>query len=1708
MAEDDEHYTTGEHGPASYIPKGVQFVVATACTAVVVSVIILACCLAKSQCAWHEPLVRVAKRVEGTERRRRRAEERQRRRALRETEVSPLRRGAFATIMAYLPTVESVLGRQTYLQVWKGLKTRARQKTVATYFGYPTVVWFFMWLLYATFNSRRSTGDIEQYLALLSFVFVLQSTASTLCVEKAAKLRESLRAMGLRELAYWAGPLIVDGLLYASALAFLLSCVVVPCRLLHNAGRGNNVPVTFVQFWEVFGLFQAAAASFVSVACVISTVCGSALAASQLAFAVTIASVVLFVVLKITEPASFRTDFIELWLAWPPTALQTAALGTASFTGRYPSYKFQIDLPRVIRWLWLDAVLWALLALYLGEVVPQEFGVANKWWFPLAELRSWLGRTSEVATPDDYEPLEGGEDDVGAVEFAGLAKTFGSLKAVDGAALRLNHGECTCLLGHNGAGKTTLLRMLTGLLPPDARTSATARAYGVDLLKRGTEGTAPLGVVPQHDVLWEELTVREHAHFCAVLKSGGWDATAAADELLRTFHLDDRLAHFGSELSGGMRRKLSTVCALSGNSKFVVLDEPTTGLDPLARRELWDVLAREKKGRCLLLTTHYMDEADELGDVVAIMVGGKIRCADAPAALKRSLGWGAKLVVEVLEDTDARDTAGDAPRPTTPPDAHAEGEIKLRAPSPEPEVVEENGELMGRVAAIVQRTVPGARAWERRFDDDGDSLAQQRVIARTAPRLEFALPVDAPVAACLEALEALPVRVGVGGTDLEDVFLRVGDEEERRRANLLSAPPARAFARVDDGNAWRAIRGQAQALVTKRLRTAWHDPGRTALSVALPVVSAVIAFACNAKDKFGPRGSFPANATTCVICMLGFVPLVGLIAEHVAAERASKLRNVLTVAGCDARAYWLGTLCGDLCLLLCVALCFSTIATITGTYGGPYKPDPTDAIISYKRSEHLSQAVADTPSWALDLGAREYGPQVPAASRAPFVDDDARRAIETENGWLMDDLLDDPAVVHDAFLHKIINEAVTKAGDPTVGQALDATGHHLDDDASLTIDTLGPIEEVYGLRKWRKLETWLFPPLFVAQCAAFAYLISFASSGPRSAVVLAPMAVLGLLFVPMTVLAFVNLSLGEQGANLIHLSSEDFLGVLYWGASISVPHGAFLMEMFRISTDLSTHASGFPSRPAVWIICIVELVLFLYAAYRLDDRAAAFKVKRIEAPLLDVLEADVSAERERAFSGDAALVLRGVRKVYNTGKPNETVAVSNLSLRVELGEIFGLLGANGAGKTSAINVVMRAAFPTAGDALVRGYSVLDDFKWASTHLGVVTQTDTLYDALSCAEHLDLFLDLRLANSSTTVSSTQRALVVARMLEDVELGDAPDRLAARLSGGMKRKLCVACALVGEPSVVLLDEPSAGLDPVSRRRLWTVLRRAMVGRAVVLTTHSMEEAEALCTRTAIMASGQLRAIGTPLSLKRKNGAGWRLSIRTRADVDAAAITSRICALAPGAAVRATTRRCVVELSVPDRDHMSGVFAALEADVANGDLGTYGAIDFTLEQPKLEDVFLRVVARAAETDAAVEEAPSIPMVDAEDVEAPLAVPMLDAPSEASAEELARCCFGLDRRAHAFLAWVLSAIALVLWFSVSGLLGPIEYDDDRPRSAGSDPDGCHHEKGKEPCAVAAVYMNGLPFLIAFVGAVLGCCGVCCCIPKKADSMLATGAS
>jgi ABC-type multidrug transport system ATPase subunit len=177
----------------------------------------------------------------------------------------------------------------------------------------------------------------------------------------------------------------------------------------------------------------------------------------------------------------------------------------------------------------------------------------------------------------------------------------------------------------------------------------------------------------------------------------------------------------------------------------------------------------------------------------------------------------------------------------------------------------------------------------------------------------------------------------------------------------------------------------------------------------------------------------------------------------------------------------------------------------------------------------------------------------------------------------------------------------------------------------------------------------------------------------------------------------------------------------------------------------------------------------------------------------------------------------------------------------------------GAGKTTTLSMLTRLLIPTSGDGLVAGHSVLADFAKGARGLGIVTQNNALWDKLSVEDHLYLFARLR------GVPEDLVTRVVNGVIDQLELTPHRGKLAMKLSGGMKRKLCVAIALIGDPEVVLLDEPSAGLDPVSRHNLWTVILKTMSNRAVILTTHSMEEAEALCKRIGVMINGQMRALG---------------------------------------------------------------------------------------------------------------------------------------------------------------------------------------------------------------------------------------------------------
>jgi ABC-2 type transport system ATP-binding protein len=232
------------------------------------------------------------------------------------------------------------------------------------------------------------------------------------------------------------------------------------------------------------------------------------------------------------------------------------------------------------------------------------------------------------------------------IEISGLVKRYGSMTAVDGIDLAVTAGEIFGILGPNGAGKTTTLEMIEGLRKPDA---GSIRVAGIDAVAESDRVRSLIGVQLQTTALFDYLTAAELIE----LYAGLYDvdaATARIDRLLAMVGLEEKRKAKVDELSGGQRQRLSITLALVNEPRVVFLDEPTTGLDPGARRDLWQtVLDIRAAGTTVVLTTHYMEEAEVLCDRVAIMDRGRVIACDSPAALVRTLGVAATVGAHISE---------------------------------------------------------------------------------------------------------------------------------------------------------------------------------------------------------------------------------------------------------------------------------------------------------------------------------------------------------------------------------------------------------------------------------------------------------------------------------------------------------------------------------------------------------------------------------------------------------------------------------------------------------------------------------------------------------------------------------------------------------------------------------------------------------------------------------------------------------------------------------------------------------------------------------------------------------------------------------------------------------------------------------------------------------------------------------------------------
>jgi ABC-2 type transport system ATP-binding protein len=246
---------------------------------------------------------------------------------------------------------------------------------------------------------------------------------------------------------------------------------------------------------------------------------------------------------------------------------------------------------------------------------------------------------------------------VAAIEVVDLTKTYGDLRAVDGVSLEVAEGEFVGILGPNGAGKTTFLEMVEGLRQPDG---GRATVLGLPVWPRNAGLLPRMGVQLQASSFFERLTAREQIHTFAALYAV---PVRDADDWLERVGLVEKADTRVEALSGGQAQRLSIACALVHDPEVVFLDEPTAALDPQARRNLWDLLSGlNDSGRTVVLTTHYMDEAEALCDRVAIMDAGRVLRFDTPAALVRGLDAPTRILLADGETVTTRDPATEIAR--------------------------------------------------------------------------------------------------------------------------------------------------------------------------------------------------------------------------------------------------------------------------------------------------------------------------------------------------------------------------------------------------------------------------------------------------------------------------------------------------------------------------------------------------------------------------------------------------------------------------------------------------------------------------------------------------------------------------------------------------------------------------------------------------------------------------------------------------------------------------------------------------------------------------------------------------------------------------------------------------------------------------------------------------------------------------------------
>ncbi|XP_042688868.1 cholesterol transporter ABCA5 [Centrocercus urophasianus] len=1420
-------------------------------------------------------------------------------------------------------------------------------------------VWEQLELTRATAMAEAAVMEIDNFPRAIILIYLVIAfspfgyyLAIHIVAEKERKLKEFLKILGLHDTAFW-----LSWVLLYTSLIFVMSILMAVIATASSLFPQSSAFVIFLLFF-LYGISSVFFALMLTPLFKKSKHVGIVEFLATLAFG--------FVGLNIVLLEDFPKSFV--WL-FSPLCQCSFLIGIAQVMhledyedgatfsnlnhGPYPLF---ISLILLV----LDSIFYLLAAVYLDQVIPGEFGLRRSSFF-FMKPSFWSKRrknyeelyessiNGNLSCSEMVEPVPSEFQGKEAIRISCVQKTFRkkgeTVEALRNLSFDIYEGQITALLGHSGTGKTTLMNILCGLCPP---TDGFVSVYGhrVSEIDEMLEVRRIAGVCPQSDIHFDILTVEENLSLFAAIKGIPQnDLIQEVQKVLLDLDMQPIRDNQAKKLSGGQKRRLSVAIAVLGNPKVLLLDEPTAGMDPCSRHIVWNLLKNRKANCVTVFSTHFMDEADILADRKAVISQGMLKCLGSSLFLKSKWGIGYRLSMHI--------------------DAYCNTEA---------------------TTSLIRQHIPTA------------SLIQENT-----QQLVYTLPLRdmdkfAGLFSDLDTHSHLGViSYGVSMTTLEDVYLKLEVEAEIDQADysVFSSQQAQEEADVSSQDDM-----EQSLLMLPEARSA--PQSNAALWKQQVSTIARLHFLSLKRENKCVRVMLLLFLIFLVVQILFF--LTHHYIKHSLAPLRLSPELYLLRPGEEHHKYRSRLLLQN-----------STDSDIDDVVRSL---DSMNVLLEmFNGSDYISAAPHSAGLNVYDLQSQQnyvftivfnstMVHSVPVLMN--IISNLLLRALnvtESIQVWSHPFVQDLPDTV---FKLEIYFEAVLLGiivtGMPPYFAMENAENRRLRAYTQLQIAGLYPSaywagQALVDLPLFFSILVLMLGSLFAFHYGIYFYAGKF-------------MAVLFCLvgYVPSVVLFTYVVSFTFKKVQ----NTKEFWSFIYSVTALLcmvVTEVAFFLDFDTVTTALHCAFCTFvPIYPLIGcLICFIKVSwtgkqkrgeyydpwdrllvaviapylqcivwLFLLRCFELKSggrtiredpffRKCSKKAKSWKLPDAPCNEdEDVRAERLRvkeALSNPnseevPAILVSSLHKEYDErrefllGRRIKKVATKHVSLCVRKGEILGLLGPNGAGKSTLINMLVGEVEPTSGQVLMGGCSPGGNSEDGSIQfVGYCPQTNPLWPDITLQEHFEIYGAIKGMNQADVKQA------IKCISSALDFKDHLQKTTKKLGVGLKRKLCFALSMLGSPRVTLLDEPSTGMDPKAKQRMWKAIRAAFKNkeRAAILTTHYMEEADAVCDRVAILVAGQLRCIGTVQHLKSKFGRGYFLEMKLKdtADVQQVEYLQRqILHIFPNAN-RQESFASILAYKIPREDvqSLSHCFSKLEEVKYAFNIEEYSFSQATLEQVFVE-------------------------------------------------------------------------------------------------------------------------------------------------------------